>query len=482
MKRPLVDLVPVLFGFVMVAACGGSNGGVKDGATDTGSKDSPVSDSSGTSDGPGGGGDTGGGTDAGGGSDGTGGDVTIDPDAIVMIDCTGKANGTDCGGGSICVGETCVSSRCGDGYRDPATGEDCEDGNAMSGDGCFNCRFECKVDMDCSDANTCNGAETCDKSMAGKQMCTAGTPPAAGSACQVEGGAGVCASGTCVKAGCGNGVMDAGEQCDDMNADDNDGCTRACKFTCATDMECSDGNMCTGVETCNTTTHRCNPGTAVTCAAAGSCAAAGTCAPATGMCSYPDLDKDGRACNTDCNDTDPAMVPGGFECKDGKDNDCNAATADATAPGCECYVDGDRDGYAVNVTGAIAAPATCPVGYTRRKPEGMPNIDCAGRVASANPAQTDFFPTSYCNLPLGTGCLGGRSFDYNCDTMETPFDSTVAAATCVGAVRAPILCLIRSGWVGTVPACGMPGTYRQCTYSAGACSGTDIPNRTQECH
>jgi cysteine-rich repeat protein len=489
MKRPLVELVPLLVGFVCVAAaCGGSGGGpLRDAAPDTRSSDGPATDVGGTSDGPAGSdvpaGDAPAGSDGSGGMEGGAGDVTVDPDAV-MVDCMGKPDGTDCGGGSICVANMCVSSRCGDGFRDPATSEDCEDGNTMAGDGCFNCRFECKADTDCEDGNACNGAETCDKSMAGKQLCKAGTAPAAGAACTVEGGAGVCAAGTCVKAGCGNGTVEAGEQCDDMNADDADGCTRTCKFTCSADADCSDGNMCTGVETCNTTNHRCNAGTAVTCmAATGSCAAAGTCLPRTGACRYADGDGDGRACNMDCNDADPAVFPGGFECRDGKDNDCNAATLDATAPGCECYLDLDRDGYAVNVNNAIASPGSCPAGYTRLRPEGMANIDCAGRVASAHPGQMDFFPKGYCTLGLVTIC-GAISFDYNCDTMETPFDATPAAPTCVGVTRSALVCQARSGWVGAVPTCGMPGTYRQCSWSpaTGACSGTDIPGRTQECH
>ena len=66
--------------------------------------------------------------------------------------------------------------------------------------------------------------------------------------------------------------------------------------------------------------------------------------------------------------------------------------------------------------------------------------------------------------------------------METPFDATLAAATCVGATRISIICTARSGWVTAVPACGAKGTYRQCTWSAGICSGTDIPMRIQECH
>ena len=128
----------------------------------------------------------------------------------------------------------CVSSRCGDGYKDTATGEECEDGNMATGDGCANCRFECKADMDCDDGSPCNGAETCDKTMAaaGKQLCKAGAAAANGTACTTEGAAGTCMGGNCMKAGCGNGAVEAGEECDDMNAVDDDGCTRACKFTC----------------------------------------------------------------------------------------------------------------------------------------------------------------------------------------------------------------------------------------------------------
>src|SRR5262245_66239187 len=40
--------------------------------------------------------------------------------------------------------------------------------------------------------------------------------------------AGVCSAGACVPAGCGNGVVESGEVCDDGNAIDGDGCSADC--------------------------------------------------------------------------------------------------------------------------------------------------------------------------------------------------------------------------------------------------------------
>jgi cysteine-rich repeat protein len=390
----------------------------------------------------------------------------------------GRADGADCGSGSICLQQACVSSRCGDGYVDTATGEDCEDGNATAGDGCFNCRFECRANPDCDDKDPCNGAETCDQSVATRRMCRAGTPPGPGIACTPEaGGTGSCANGTCIRAGCGNSVVEAGEECDDGNADDADGCTRACLFTCKADLECADRDLCNGNETCNLANHRCSAGTAVACPPGMGCQ--GACVPRTGTCAYPDVDRDGVSCQTDCNDADPAVFPGGFECSDGKDNDCNPATLDVGAAGCLCYVDADTDGYAANTTNSISSGGACPAGYTRRAPVGIANIDCGPGAASAHPGQTDYFPMGYC--PSVLCAIGQISFDYNCDRLEEPIDGTMAAATCVGPVRNEASCLNRSGWVGAVPACGKPGTYRQCRFAAGTCSGVDILNRVQAC-
>jgi cysteine-rich repeat protein len=49
---------------------------------------------------------------------------------------------------------------------------------------------------------------------------------------------------------CGNGTIDAGEQCDDSNLINGDCCSAACQFE-GNDVSCDDGNACTLDDACN---------------------------------------------------------------------------------------------------------------------------------------------------------------------------------------------------------------------------------------
>lgn len=60
---------------------------------------------------------------------------------------------------------------------------------------------------------------------------------------------------------CGNGEVEAGEECDDGNGTSGDGCEPDCTFTCNDDADCDDGEPCNGQETCNPALHRCQQGT-----------------------------------------------------------------------------------------------------------------------------------------------------------------------------------------------------------------------------
>lgn len=62
----------------------------------------------------------------------------------------------------------------------------------------------------------------------------------------------LCIAGTCVLSSCGDGFIDesTGEECDDQNRTDGDGCNSDCRFSCRLDEDCDDGNHCNGAERC----------------------------------------------------------------------------------------------------------------------------------------------------------------------------------------------------------------------------------------
>lgn len=95
-----------------------------------------------------------------------------------------------CPEGNRCAGGVCVVTICGDGVLDPSEG--CDDGNLTSGDGCDGlCRSE--MDGGTSDGGRADGGPRFD----------AGT--------------------------CGNGTVEAGEDCDDGNLVDDDLCDSTCR-------------------------------------------------------------------------------------------------------------------------------------------------------------------------------------------------------------------------------------------------------------
>jgi cysteine-rich repeat protein len=110
---------------------------------------------------------------------------------------------------------------CGDGVV--FGGEECDDGNADSCDGCSAaCRSE--AGLRCGDGVVnADCGEECD-------------PPEAG----------ICTSRCARVARCGDGVLDPGETCDDGNANDCDACTSACTPVTG----CGDGVVC-GTEACD---------------------------------------------------------------------------------------------------------------------------------------------------------------------------------------------------------------------------------------
>ena len=225
---------------------------------------------------------------------------------------TNLADGTDCGGGLVCRSGACVAPVCGNSIVEGT--EDCDDGNSTNGDGCdTDCTFSCTMDAECDDGQVCTGDETCNTTT---HRCTNPPDLADGTAC----GSGlVCRSGVCTTIVCGNGFMESGEECDDGNTTEGDGCDNDCTFSCATNADCTDGLSCNGSETCNTTTHVC---------AAGTPAADGTVCDRDMMSGTRDVCRGGTCLSSTCGDG-YVDTGSGEQCEDGNttngdgcDNDC----------------------------------------------------------------------------------------------------------------------------------------------------------------
>ena len=156
---------------------------------------------------------------------------------------------------------------------------------------------------------------------------------------------------------CGNGTVEAGEQCDDGNASNNDACLNTC-----TTASCGDGFVQTGVEECDDA----NGSNTDACTNACDNAACGD-----GFIQPGEDCDDGNATNTDActNACDNArcgdgIVRGGFEqCDDGNNVDDDGCTNACTSPICGdgiVQAGEECDGLSADACGGACLPdCTC---------------------------------------------------------------------------------------------------------------------------
>jgi cysteine-rich repeat protein len=156
-----------------------------------------------------------------------------------------------CGNGQLDEGEFCDGDKF---VEDAVLIVDCADGFAQTA-------HPCNADCSAVDAEAaceqipenCNGeqrdeGEACDGEFLGEMTCADIIPGSEGElSCNA-----VCKFDTskCIVT-CGNGQLDEGEECDDGNFNDGDGCTALCKLElnsiCAADEDCLNGKCDRGV-------------------------------------------------------------------------------------------------------------------------------------------------------------------------------------------------------------------------------------------
>jgi fibro-slime domain-containing protein len=165
-----------------------------------------------------------------------------------------------------CDDAGCTTGICGDSVVNAPQKEQCDDGNAVAGDGCSaSCQLEsgwiCAFPGLACEASACG-----DGIVAGLEQCDfkSSTPGCDTSTCQVLAGF-ACDSAACHPTTCGDKKAEGHEACDDGNANWGDGCTPDCKAepncsgaSCtsrcgdglllpdSTDEACEDGNTQAG--------------------------------------------------------------------------------------------------------------------------------------------------------------------------------------------------------------------------------------------
>lgn len=372
--------------------------------------------------------------------------------------------------------------RCGDGVVN--AGEDCDDGNDTSNDGCEpDCTFTCQLASDCAVADPrCSTVACVD------QICVPG--PISSSECEIDDGVtGQCIGGRCIPTTCGNGVVDEGEECDDQNNEPADGCEPDCTFACdlANDgtarRSCSDGIACNGVEVC-----RANDDGVPVCAEAEvvpphyECL---ECDLVSGEWRLIDQDGDGYAsvelaCDErggDCNDADPRIHPGAPDLSvpgNGVDDDCDGRIDEDIVT--ICLRDADGDGYGAREGSMTAGPdAACPDGWMPAPDASSIRYDCDDGNADVFPGQTLFF------VHPRPGCTGDLCWDYDCDgAHQRRWPREAQCLAILGRECDDEGWSFLSGLV--VPDCGASGTWTTCRGNSLLCAPALVgTSRAQQC-
>lgn len=324
---------------------------------------------------------------------------------------------------------------CGNGILEDS--EACDDGGLISGDGC---NPTCQIDTGWN----CAGAPSACSAIFGDGVIVGGEECDDGNANPGDG----CSAGSVIEAGylctgmpstcttCGNGTVDAGEDCDPSIAL-TDCCSSTCQYetalgSCASDSDSCTDDICDGTGTC-THPNNASPCTdGVFCNGVDSCGG-GSCSvhagnPCTG----------GGECADICNESaGNCLVASGTVCAD-EGNPCTSDQCDGT--GACVHLDSDADGTGDLCDNCATTanpdqqnsdcpdPAFFPAGCATTPPSTKTGCCDGGDVCDACPAQKD---NTNCDQSASAGASVGSSGG----TIETP-DGSVTVQVPPGALAA----------------------------------------------
>jgi len=266
------------------------------------------------------------------GGHGAGGGIIIKLDALASTGGT-----TGCTDTSGCT-TTQVAEGCGDGINNQSGTEECDDGNAVPGDGCNGiCKVE--VNWNCPKQGKCARKIQCGNSLldAG-EVCDDGNTldnDGCNSDCTKQDPAYLCIVGQPCKriSVCGDSRIESGEKCDDGNSAAGDGCSTSCQLedgwvcpqpgaACKRAPFCGDGVVQSSIgEVCDDGNTKDNDGCSTDCKTKGTgciCIPGQPCTCPTVKCGNGKVDS-GEACddgNTQAGDgcSDTCTIEKGYAC------------------------------------------------------------------------------------------------------------------------------------------------------------------------
>jgi hypothetical protein len=332
--------------------------------------------------------------------------------------------------------------------------------------------------LNCNDNNPCT-ADSCDPILGciNDAAPLYGTPCSTNNSCQQNG---VCTNGTCLGTPVANGTA-----CNDNNmctgtgpGGTGDTCTGGVCSGPA--VNCSDGNACNGMETCNPATG-CAAGTPLNCNDNNPCTA-DSCNPATGCVNDP-TPMNGTACNDQSACTNPDTCTNGV----------------CTGPAVVCPGDACTPGVCVPATGcAVGSPINCDDNNPCTADSCDPATGCVHTAISTGccqggvvcPSADQCTATSSCstpNIPTTGTCTAGPGL--TCDDGNPCTDDSCDAAT--GCVHTPVatgccrgggVCPAATTTTNTTPSSTtttQPCRTARCTLDGAllspACAGQAIP-------